>query len=386
MNPRGPARLVLDGWFLLEPHVGMGVYLRRLIEGLARHRPDLRPEVVAPARLRGAAPVPAGVRISLLAAPGSGFDALDKALWQSVLARFCRRHRAGALLFSQFPYWTPLDAPPLALACHDLIWRRFPRYAGRRWLRRFILRKAEGFLGGAPAVITASESAAADIGARAGIGPGRLEVIPHWLPPEYTPSSARSRAGAAARAYGLPGDGYWLYVGGYDYRKNVETLLSAYAAACGRAACPPLVLAGRVPGAARGPVCDVRGELARLPALRDRVVTPGFIAEPDMPGLYAGARLLIYPSLWEGFGLPPLEAMGCGCPAVVADNSSLPEVVRDAEYRFPGRDADALAGLLARAAANPLPLNPSFRAGDFDERAAIARYGAVFDRLLAGLP
>jgi len=105
---------------------------------------------------------------------------------------------------------------------------------------------------------------------------------------------------------------------------------------------------------------------------------PGFIEDKDLPAIYAGAELFIYPSLYEGFGLPPMEAMGCGCPAIVADNSSLPEVVTDADYRFNTENPDALTTLLARAANTPMALNPGFSPEQFNADAAARDYVNLF--------
>ena len=102
------------------------------------------------------------------------------------------------------------------------------------------------------------------------------------------------------------------------------------------------------------------------------VIMPGFIASEDMPGLYGAAELLIYPSLYEGFGLPAMEAMGCGCPAVSSDNTSLPEVVKDKEYRFNTQSPEKLIKILVRAASTALPMNPSFAQTEFSEKTALS--------------
>ena len=99
---------------------------------------------------------------------------------------------------------------------------------------------------------------------------------------------------------------------------------------------------------------------------------PGFIASEDMPGFYGAAELLIYPSLYEGFGLPPMEAMGCGCPAVSANNTSLPEVIKDSSYRFSVLLPEELINLLIRAASKALPMNPSFAQNEYSEKTALS--------------
>jgi alpha-1,3-rhamnosyl/mannosyltransferase len=214
---------------------------------------------------------------------------------------------------------------------------------------------------------------------RLGYDASRVRVIPAWLTDEFSEAAAQVRAAAVRQRYDLP-DRYWLYVGGYDIRKNVDMLIRVYASVRRRnSAVPPLVLAGRIPLDLSKPVCRVRQTVAlELPAESGAISFPGFIDEADLPGLYAAAELFVYPSLYEGFGLPPMEAMGCGSPAIVADNTSLREVVTDADYRFGTASPEPLAKLLERACAAPLPLNPSFRREAFDKATAAAAYGDLF--------
>ncbi len=127
--------------------------------------------------------------------------------------------------------------------------------------------------------------------------------------------------------YALP-DRFWLYLGGYDIRKNVEFLLEAYAEATRVKALPPLLLAGNIPTQRAPAACDVIGTLKRLQLNETQIHRPGLIAADDLPVLYQAASLLIYPSLMEGFGLPPAEAMAAGTPVLASNASSLPEVVR----------------------------------------------------------
>ena len=151
--------------------------------------------------------------------------------------------------------------------------------------------------------------------------------------------------------------------------------------------CPPLVLAGSIPTRIDRTLCDVQGALSRagLTVGTDIFLT-GLIADADMPGLYGAAEFLVYPSLYEGFGLPPAEAMAAGTPVLVADNTSLREVVPTVQNRFPLDAPEALAGLLVAASANPgkfvVPLDPRHR-----EAAAIEEYLGVLAEIFpsAGL-
>ncbi|MFQ3577535.1 MAG: glycosyltransferase [Verrucomicrobiia bacterium] len=133
---------------------------------------------------------------------------------------------------------------------------------------------------------------------------------------------------------------------------------------------PKLVLAGKLPPRSGRVFCDVERAIAASGVDPHLILKPGFIAAEDLPLLYRSAEALIFPSLGEGFGLTPMEAMACGCPALVADNTSLREVVTDAAYRFATDSPGSLARLLLEASRKRLPLNPGFNAEYFSQQRA----------------
>jgi glycosyltransferase involved in cell wall biosynthesis len=167
----------------------------------------------------------------------------------------------------------------------------------------------------------------------------KISVIPEgvdarFLHPVTPPDVARARD-----RYGMKGR-YLLYLGTLEPRKNVDGLLAAYAAllARGEAGDVRLVLAGK-PGWRYGPT------LAHIAALglESRVQRVGFVAEDDLPALYAGAEAFVFPSFYEGFGLPVLEALAAGAPVITSSVSSLPEVVGEAGLLVDPQDGRALA-------------------------------------------
>ncbi len=367
-------RLLVDGWHLAQSGVGMAVYARRLVAGL-QHCEAFKERalcVVLPAWQPRPTWLEDTVEIRVVRAFRTGHPLLDEVLWKDHVGAWTARWFPKDILFSPAPFWARRAPAYTVVTQHDCIYRLFPRYRGRLLVRRWMQDRNEAFLRRARLIFTESEAAGEDLVCLAGAPRDRLCVIPAWLPRNYTPERARQDVPRVQNKYKLPPAGYWLYVGGYDYRKDVETLVAAYATVTGSR--PPLVLAGRIPSDLKKPMCDVQGAIIRAGLPPGAVCMPGFIEEDDMPGLYGGASLFVYPSLYEGFGLPPLEAMGCGCPSICADNSSLPEVVRDPEYRFPGGDKQALAALLSKAAATPLPLNPLFCRARHDEAECLARY------------
>ena len=141
-----------------------------------------------------------------------------------------------------------------------------------------------------------------------------------------------------ARRYGLRGP-FILYVGGYNQRKNVASLVWAFARLV--KSLPErqrLVLLG-----AGGPNCDRLAALAAALGIEREVVFPGFVPRRHLPLFYTAADLFCYPSFYEGFGLPPLEAMACGTPVVASNASSLPEVLGEAAILVPPEDTAAMS-------------------------------------------
>jgi glycosyltransferase involved in cell wall biosynthesis len=166
------------------------------------------------------------------------------------------------------------------------------------------------------------------------VAPDRIRVIVPGIGDEFRP-----RAGAAA-----PARPYVLYVGTLEPRKNVETLVESYRQLVVDGTIEEdLILVGRLGW-------NYEQLLARLdaPELRGRVHRPGYVAQDGLVDLYAGARLFVYPSLAEGFGFPPLEAMACGTPVIATDSSSLAENLRGAAELVPPGDTGALAAAMRR--------------------------------------
>ena len=226
----------------------------------------------------------------------------------------------------------------MAVTVHDMIpWA----FGGWRMLgERFRHRVARRLLPRAEMIFAVSQSTQADLLRLGGVEAERIRVVYEGVDPVFKP-----RDGAAERnhrRWGLAGP-YLLFVGALDVRKDPRGLLRAWRTATAGGAAVELVVAGE-PG--RQAPAEMGG--ARL---------LGHVSTEEMVDLLSDAGCLLFPSLYEGFGLPVLEAMACGCPVVAYRNSSLPEVVGDAGVLVSNGDAEALG-----QAAAELVLNPKRRA------------------------
>jgi glycosyltransferase involved in cell wall biosynthesis len=192
-------------------------------------------------------------------------------------------------------------------------------------------------------VIADSESTRRDVLARYGVAADRVRVVPLGVEPTFAPVAPAQAQARMATRYGLTAP-YLLFVGTLEPRKNLHGLIAAYRVLLQRRRdLPLLVIAG-----AEGWRYDEVYRLVQREALSSRVRFLGRVADTDLPALYSAAAAFAYPSLYEGFGLPPLEALACGSPVVCSDRSSLPEVVGDAALLGDPTDVGALAGAIER--------------------------------------
>ncbi|HLG71321.1 MAG TPA: glycosyltransferase family 1 protein [Chloroflexota bacterium] len=234
----------------------------------------------------------------------------------------------------------PVAAPcPAVLTIHDLTFLRYPeRFRAERQrylatLTRFSARRARR-------IMTDSANTKRDVAELFGVPPDRIEVVYPGLDDVFHPFEAAEIAEFRGRK-GLPEE-FLLYVGTLEPRKNVPLLLRAYRLLLARGLERwPLIIGG-----GRGWMFDDIYREVEQGGLSDHVRFAGYIDPAELPYWYAAATAFVYPSLYEGFGLPALEAMACGTPVVVSNTSSLPEVVGDAGLQVDPTSVDELADAL----------------------------------------
>jgi glycosyltransferase involved in cell wall biosynthesis len=265
-----------------------------------------------------------------------GYKPWRMLVWMGQLARLSfRRLVPGATLFHATEHLLlPLRGVPTVLTVHDLIFRHLPQH--HKPLNRWYLNATMPlYCRRADRIIAISQATRRDLMAAYDVPAEKITVIPEAADPQFHPQPPETVSIVCTR-YRLP-PRYLLFVGTIEPRKNLGRLLDAFEDLHAERLTDGLVIVGR-----RGWLtADFFAQLERSPA-RDAVIFPGYVPDPDLPAIYAGAQALVFPSLYEGFGLPVLEAMACGTPVVASRASSIPEVGGDAARYFDPRDPDEL--------------------------------------------
>lgn len=341
-------RIAINGAFWGMDTTGSGQYLMALLPEMARLAPDDAFSLVVPggtAAPMSGDPSPWSVHQTPTPLDRAGKNLAKVWFEQAAFPGACRRLAADV---AHVPYFAPpLRSPaPVVVTIHDLIPIVLPEYRGGAWYRLYIRLVSAGARRAA-LVLTDSQASAHDLRRMLGIPAERVRVVYLAAHPRYCPQ-APTQCRPVADRLGLPSR-YVLYLGGFDRRKNVPTLLRAMARARRRLEGVRLVVGGRLPERDTPFLPDPR-RIARELGIEDAVQFLGHVAEEDKPALYAGALAFAFPSRYEGFGLPPLEAISCGTPAIVGRGSSLEEVVGPGGIGVSGEDAEALAEALVMLA------------------------------------
>jgi glycosyltransferase involved in cell wall biosynthesis len=313
---------------------GIGSYIRNMLEAIAR-RPeseDYRFRVYARRADRDAVPaLPPHFAVAEEDSPGYSLAELTSFAWRLRRDRLDLFHATHYVL-------PPFTRARAVVTIHDIIHLLYPQFLPNRiayLYARLMIRRA---LQRAARIITVSYNSKRDLVDYFSVAPSRIEVIYNGVSPRFSPEIASGQRDAAAKRYGLKRP-YLLFLGGEKPHKNVQNVVRAFAEARRQTSMPHvLVLAGPMPA-----------NPARLEALisaldlREHIVRTGVVPEEDLPAIYAGADVFVYPTLYEGFGLPVIEAMACGTPVLTSSTSALQEVAGGYAYLADPMDIDAIA-------------------------------------------
>ena len=323
--------------------------------------------------------LPAGGRVRLRRLPLS--ERALTILWQRLRAPLPLDRWLGGLDLFHSPDYTlpPLTRARGLVTVHDLSYLTWPQGALPS-LRRYLTRTVPRSCARAARVLADSESTQRDLQRLMGLSPERIDVVGAGVDPSFRRPAPEALAAAQARL-GLP-DRFILGLGTLEPRKNFDGLIRAFERLAPQRPRLQLVIAGGR-GWLEGPILAA----AAASPMAERIHLAGFVADADLPALYSLAEAFAFPSHYEGFGIPVLEAMACGTPVVCADNSSLPEVAGDAALLVPATDEAALTTALARllddqALRARLAVAGPARAAGFSWAAAAERLWAAYGAAL----
>lgn len=336
-------RIGIDVTALPSEPVGAGNYMIHLVRSLAKL--ESRHELIVFAHrsgvsLLGVQECP-GLRLVVLpdTAPA------QRLLWEQVaLPRMVRQ--IGLDLLHCPHYTMPLARPcPVVVTFHDMTFFLFPRLHTRA-RRLFFPLAIRASARKADALLAISESTRQDAIRLLGVSPAKITTTPLGISADFRPVGDARQLEIVRQRYHLPAE-FILYVGLVEPRKNLPILLEAYRQLMERCVPPALVIVGRLGWM----YAEVFQQVEHL-SLGERVFFAGYVAPSDLPIVYNLASLFVYPSKYEGFGLPPLEAMACGTPVITTAVSSMPEIAGDAALLVPPGEVDPLVDAMQSALAD----------------------------------
>jgi glycosyltransferase involved in cell wall biosynthesis len=331
--------IYLDVSAAVHRRAGLGRYAESLARALVASTPNRY--ALFYNRERGIEPL-AGLEHLPARTVALGYKPWRMLVWLGQLARvgFDRLLPDAELFHATEHLLLPLRSTPTVLTVHDLIFRYLPEH--HKPLNRWYLNLTMPlYCRRAGHIITVSEHSKRDLISAYGIAEEKITVVYEAAAPRFRPQPSQVVADVRAR-YGLP-ERYLLFVGTIEPRKNLSRLLDAFEAICADGLTDGWVIVGR-----RGWLYgDFFARLESSP-VREAILLPGYVPDEDLPAFYAGAQALVLPNVYEGFGLPVLEAMACGTPTVASNASCIPEIGGEAALYFDPLDVEAMADAVRR--------------------------------------
>ncbi len=298
-------------------------------------------------------------------------------LFNNIQQRLIKRPQIDSLLGVDVFFMPNIGFISLSAGCrklltvHDLSYLRYPEFYSLKRRAWHWLMRIRSMMRRFDRIIAVSENTRRDLIELAGVSPEKISVVPSGISRDFRVLEAGDAGlNRVRRKYSLP-ERFILFLGTLEPRKNIDGLIRAFELYCAvhNAERISLVIAG-----GRGWKNAAIHRAAQASPVRDRIKFIGYVDRGDKVYLYNAASLFVFPSFYEGFGFPPLEAMACGVPVVVSDNSSLPEIAGQAALAVNPFDSGAIAGAItsiladhgfrAKLAAAGLARSPRFNWGN----------------------
>lgn len=339
-------KIGMNALFFQFPASGTGQYMLHLLDALHQEDQHNSYLLLGPRPFAQADEPLFPYKVYPISGLAARQENIEKVVWEQFTAP-AAAHRAGLDLL-HVPYFAPpfFSRVPTVITIHDVIPLLLPAYRPVGKVRAYMSLVARAARR-STMVITVSQHAKQEIMQTLHIPAERIRVIYQAAGDEYRPISDPTVLESVRARYGL-GKRYIFYLGGLDERKNVPQLVRAFACLQAKLNDPDLQLfiSGN-PDKQKGALFPDPRPIAAELGVQEKVLYR-FVEEEDKPAVYNAASLFVYPSRYEGFGLPPLEAMACGTPVVCSNRTSLPEVVGDAALTVDPEDTQALADAMQR--------------------------------------
>jgi len=339
-------RIGIDATPLPKEPVGAGTYIIQLIRALAAYnveheasKEDLEFFIFAHQSGRELINTPASSRVNWIILPEK--HPVHRLVWEQTMLPILVSRLKIDLLHS-LHYTRPAILPCASVVTfHDMTFLLYPHLHSRtkRTFFPLAIRLSAKY---SHTLIATSEHTRQDSIKLLNIPAHKIITVSNGINEEFRPISDVAQLEDCRRKHRLPEE-FILYVGLIEPRKNLPLLLRAYSRIAVKGNCPSLVIAGRF-----GWMCeDIARQLEALD-LEDKILFTGYLPAQDLPMVYNLAQIFVYPSLYEGFGFPPLEAMSCGTPVITTSVSAIIDHVGDAGILVPPQDEDALLKAMQR--------------------------------------
>ena len=376
-------RIGISGTFWAEPMVGSGQYVHHLVENLPNAGPQHEYLLFLPAYTGAEIPQIPNVAVDVVPTPLDNVHPKLAKLWyeQIELPRAAARLAVDVL---HVPYYAPprRQLVPVVVTVHDLIPLLLPAYRGSALMRSYT-RLATSAVKRCAEIVAVSDHTRDDVVDVLGMSAQKVHTVYEGIAPDYMPPAAAEIAAVIER-FNLR-QPFFYYIGGFDTRKNLPMLLRAFGRVRRRYGKPvQLVIGGKRP-ATSSAFFPALEPIILDESLHADVVFLGRVSNAENAALYAGATAFVWPSLYEGFGLPPLETMACGGAVIASNTSSMPEIIGGGGLLLPPHDTEGWATAMIQMLTDPA-LNADYRrrglerASAFNWASFAAQMVAVYER------
>jgi len=346
-------KIAVNGFFLAKPDTGIGQVTRGFLSELSRNDSlrgndqylvftDRKPSSPVPKKLVGKiTPVPLYKRD----------DLARQFIWEKyVFPKQALREKCEAMI-SLYQCPTTICEIPHTMLVHDMVWKIHDRYLDN-WRKRAYANDTFSAIKKATRLVAVSENSKKDMVRLLDLAQDQITVAYPSVGPEFDRQPAESELEKVRQKYSLP-ENYIFYIGGFDFRKNVDRLIEAFTIFKENDLKKiSLVLAG-ADNSQKSPLFTDVKKIALECGIFEWVCFPGFVQQPDLPALYRNSLFFVFPSIYEGFGLPVLEAMKCQTPVIASLSSSISEVGGAAISYFHPEDTTEHANEMVKLSRDP---------------------------------